>query len=190
MSYVPRVNHIVGASNWYGQRPGIVTVNFNPTDGDYDEFVANLADGTLIIQYATPGDDCDQECEVAIFIKACSTCDTPVVTGLFNTAPTAAAADGALALPTGGGSRTVTITKGSAAALTLAAPTTVPDGTTLTIVSTTAFAHTVTQTTPGFNGGGAASDVATFGAAAGNSISLIATGGVWYVTNLTGVTLG
>lgn len=94
MSYVPRVNHIVGASNWYGQRPGVVTVNFDPTDGDYGEFVANLADGTLIIQYASPGEDCDQECAVAFFIKACSECDTPVVSGLLSTAENTVAAGG------------------------------------------------------------------------------------------------
>ena len=188
MSYVPRVNPIVGGSNWYGGRPGIVTVNFDPLDADYAEFTENLADGTLIIQYASPGEDCDQECAVGIFIKNCSTCDTPVVSFLSAPSDAAALVDGAVATPAS--SNLVRITKASAAALTLAAPSADQDGKTLTIVSTTAFAHTVTQAAPGFNGGGGGSDVATFAAAVGNSISLVASGGVWYVTNLQGVTLG
>jgi hypothetical protein len=64
------------------------------------------------------------------------------------------------------------------------------DGAELEIVSLTANAHTVTQSSPGFNNGGTASDVATFGAAIGNSIRLKAYNGIWLVVNLTGVTLG
>jgi hypothetical protein len=105
--------------------------------------------------------------------------------GIQNTA-TLAAADGAIAVKLG----VVAITKGTAAVLTLASPTAgTDDGKLLTIVSTTAAAHTVTVTA-GFNGSGTAGDVATFGAAAGNSISVVAYNGVWYVTNLQGVTLG
>lgn len=84
----------------------------------------------------------------------------------------------------------VFITAGAATALTLDAP--VPgddDGSTLAIVSATAFAHTVTQAAPGFNGAGVGQDVATFGAAAGNGLSLVAYGGAWYVTGNVGVTL-
>jgi hypothetical protein len=98
-----------------------------------------------------------------------------------------ASADGAIPLTTGA---LIVIAKGSAAALTLAAPSgEVQDGDFLEILSTTAFAHTITQTTPGFNDGSTASDVATFGAEKGNSMTLIAYGGKWYATNLTGVTL-
>lgn len=190
MAYVPKTIPIFQPGNWTSGFPGIVAVNYDPSSADYANYVKNVADGTLFIQYAEPGEDCDQTCVAALFIKACSDCDTPVVGGLLNAAPTLAAADGALALPTQGGNKTVLITKGSAAALTLAAPTTVPDGTVLTVISTTAFAHTITQAAPGFNGGGGGSDVATFGAAAGNSITVVAYNGVWYVQNLTGVTLG
>lgn len=97
------------------------------------------------------------------------------------------AADGAITIKNG----TVTITKGSAAALTLAAPTaTIDDNKRLLIVSTTAAAHTVTQTTPGINNGSTASDVGTFGAAIGNNIELIAYQGVWYTVGTPrGVTL-
>lgn len=97
-----------------------------------------------------------------------------------------ASADGAITIKEG----VVAITKGSAAALTLAAPTAgVDDYKKLSIVSATAFAHTVTNTSPGFNGAGAAGDVGTFGAAAGNAIEVIAYQGTWYTTNLKGVTL-
>jgi hypothetical protein len=97
-------------------------------------------------------------------------------------------ADGAI--PVRGG--VVVITKGSAAALTLAAPVAgdTDDGKVLQIVSTTAFAHTVTNSSPGFNSNGASSDVATFGAAKGNTLTLMAYGGAWYVVGSVGVTLG
>lgn len=96
-----------------------------------------------------------------------------------------ASADGAIALKDG----VVVITKGTAAALTLAAPGLDDDGKILTIFSGVAAAHTVTQTTPGFNGGGTASDVGTFAAAVGNKLSVVAWNGVWYVIANTNVTL-
>jgi hypothetical protein len=99
-----------------------------------------------------------------------------------------ASADGAINLKHGD----VFITKGSAAALTLANPVAgTDDGKILRIVSTTAFAHTVSNAAgAGFNGGGAASDVATFGAAKGNVLTVKAYQGVWYVTGSIGITLG
>ena len=97
-----------------------------------------------------------------------------------------AAADGAITARGG----VVLITKGSAAALTLAAPTSgTDDGKTLAIVSTTAFAHTITQTTPGFNNNSTSSDVGTFAAAKGNGLTLVAYAGAWYVVGNIGVTL-
>lgn len=109
------------------------------------------------------------------------------VVGVVQETVTLAAADGAISVKQG----VVVITKATAAALTLAAPTaTTDDGKVLRIVSSTAAAHTVTQTTPGFNGGTTTSDVATYGAAIGNAMELVAYNGVWLVSNLTGVTLG
>jgi hypothetical protein len=101
---------------------------------------------------------------------------------------TAAAADGPIAAKTG----TVSITKAGVAALTLADPATpADDGKRLTIVATTANAHTVDNSAgSGFNGGGAGSDVATFGGAVGDSMELVALGGLWHVLRLTNVTLG
>ena len=97
-----------------------------------------------------------------------------------------ASANGAIASKNG----TVVITKGSAAALTLAAPTaTTDDWKRLTIVSSTAAAHTITNSSPGFNGGGSGSDVATMAASIGSTLELVAYQGVWLVANSIGITL-
>lgn len=94
------------------------------------------------------------------------------------------AADGAIAIASG----VVVITKATAAVITLPAP--VRDGAKLTVVTTTAAAHTVTNSSPGFNSGGASSDVATFTAAIGNGFEAVAYNGAWRMTRLTGVALG
>lgn len=84
------------------------------------------------------------------------------------------------------------ITKSTAAALTLVAPTAgLPaaggdDGKILRIVSTTAAAHTVTTPSNKING---ASHIATFAAAIGNFQELIAYNGVWYALASAGITL-
>jgi len=98
-----------------------------------------------------------------------------------------ASADGAINIE----DSTVIITKASAAALTLAAPTAgTHDGVIINIITSTAYAHTVTQTSPGFNSGSTASDVATFTAAKGNSMMIVAYNGVWYASDIHGVALG
>ena len=96
-------------------------------------------------------------------------------------------ADGAISAKEG----TVFLNKSGVLAATLAAPTaTTDDGKVMRIVSLTANAHTVTQTTPGFNNGGSASDVATFGGAIGDNMNIVAYQGKWYVLSLRNVTLG
>lgn len=86
----------------------------------------------------------------------------------------------------------VVITKGSAAALTLAAPVAGAasvggdDGKELSVLSTTAFAHTVTTPANKINGNKL---TATFAAAVGNIVEFYAYNGVWYVKNQTGITL-
>lgn len=87
---------------------------------------------------------------------------------------------------------TVTLSKGSAAAMTVADPTTGTqvgsvgdDGKELTIISKTAFAHVVTVT-GGLAGG--ASNTLTLGAAVGNLIRLRAISGKWYLLPSTGAT--
>jgi hypothetical protein len=84
------------------------------------------------------------------------------------------------------------ITKGSAAAYTLALPVAgLPqnggqDGYVLKICSSTAFAHTVTTPANGLNG---ANHILTFGAAVGNGVELHAKNGTWLVFNKNGVTV-
>ena len=100
-----------------------------------------------------------------------------------------ASADGAITIPTRG-RKHVFITKASAAALKLAAPTaTTHDGVEIVIVSTTAAAHTITGSTTGMNDLGTSGDVGTFGVAKGNGMTLVAYQGDWYVTSNIGVTL-
>ena len=100
----------------------------------------------------------------------------------------AASANGAITQKLG----TIYITKGSAAALTIADPTaTDDDGCRLAIISTTAFAHTISNAAgSGFNAGGASSDVATLGGARGDNIVIEAYQGKWYVVSSVNVTLG
>jgi hypothetical protein len=81
------------------------------------------------------------------------------------------------------------ITKGSAAALTLAAPTvTTDDGVQIIFTSASAFAHTVTATNL-FNSGSAANDLATNDPFAGASLTLVAYQGLWNVISSNAVTI-
>jgi hypothetical protein len=101
-----------------------------------------------------------------------------------------ASADGAISVTQG----TVVITKGTAAALTLPAPvaglasagTPGNDYQRLTIISTTAAAHTVTTPASGING---TLHIATFAAAVGNAVVLVAFNGSWYTEQTKGVTI-
>lgn len=85
-----------------------------------------------------------------------------------------ASADGAITIKDG----IVVITKASAAALTLAAPS-IDDNGVLIIDSHTAVAHTVTLA-GGLRGAGDGADVGTFGGAIGDGIVLYAYNGAWY----------
>lgn len=97
-----------------------------------------------------------------------------------------ASANGAITIESG----VVAITKGGVCALTLAAPSAAQNGTMITIVATTAHAHTVTNSSPGFNSAGASGDVATFGGAIGDSMVVVAYGEKWHTVSLRNVTLG
>lgn len=97
---------------------------------------------------------------------------------------------GAISIPYYAKVASVIITGGSATAATLAAPTAgVHDGLLMTITAGTAQAHTVTQTTPGFNSGSTSSDVGTYGGAIGDSMIIVAYNGVWHILNVTNVTV-
>lgn len=99
-----------------------------------------------------------------------------------------AAANGAITAVWGN----VPITKTSAAALTIADPTSGDDdGKRLLIFSTTAYAHTIDNSAgSGFNVGGTASDVATLGGGIGDGLELVAYLGKWYVVGSTNVAFG
>jgi hypothetical protein len=97
-----------------------------------------------------------------------------------------ASVDGALSIPNQ--NTLVLVQKAGVCAMTLAAPTTAQDGLVLTILSATANAHTVTYTA-GFYGDTTSSDVATFAAKVGASMTIQAQGGKWGVVSLANVTL-
>lgn len=83
----------------------------------------------------------------------------------------------------------VVLSKGSAAAITIAAPTAgVHDFMEITVVTLTAQAHVITQGTVGFNAKGSSGTV-TFTAAIGNSVTLRAYNGNWYTVVKNGVTV-
>ena len=83
---------------------------------------------------------------------------------------------------------TYVITKATAAAITVGAPSKAQNGLRLTFRSNTAAAHTVTYTT-GFYGDAGSSDIATFAAKAGASMTIEANGGAWGVIALANVTI-
>lgn len=85
-----------------------------------------------------------------------------------------ASADGAITIKDG----IVVVTKGSACAMTLAAPNADDNGW-LIIDSHTAQAHTLTIS-GGLRGAGSGADVGTFGGAIGDGIVLYAYNGAWY----------
>jgi len=97
-----------------------------------------------------------------------------------------ASVDGALSIPNQ--NTLVLVQKAGVCAMTLAAPSLAMDGLLVTILSATANAHTVTYTA-GFYGDTTSSDVATFAAKVGASMTIQAQGGKWGVVSLANVTL-
>jgi hypothetical protein len=95
-------------------------------------------------------------------------------------------AAGAIAVPEK--DSTIVLAGAAAIAMTIADPTRMQEGRRLRIVTSTAMAHTVTNTT-GFGAGGSSLDVATFGAAVGNNFEIEAINGKWHVISVIGVTL-
>lgn len=105
----------------------------------------------------------------------------------------AVTADGAITIPSV--STTYFLNKAGVAALTLANPTAgTHDNVTLTFISTTAQAHTVSNAAGSgfFSTGGSGKDVATFGGAIGDGFACVAYNGKWYIDprGVTNVTLG
>jgi len=83
----------------------------------------------------------------------------------------------------------VKLTEADTSAMTLADPEEGYDGHIMTIHATAAQAYTVTYT-GGFGGIGTGKDVATFGGAIGDGMTIRAVDGTWFVLALFGVTLG
>ena len=114
---------------------------------------------------------------------------SPVINGGTSSAKdvvTDITADGAITILRG----TVTVSKSSAAALTIAAPTTAQSGTILTIISTTAFAHVITFTGGTLiNGTSAAKTTATLAAYAGAGLQVVAANQKWNLISNTNATL-
>lgn len=81
----------------------------------------------------------------------------------------------------------VSLSKGSAQAMTLANPSVAQNGLVIQIYAATAQAHTVTLAT-GLYGGTTAEDVGTFGGAIGDSVTLMAYNGVWIILSVRNVT--
>ncbi len=100
-----------------------------------------------------------------------------------NVATTTASADGALTATAGG---QVMVTKAGVCAMTLPNP--IADGCTLVVIAATANAHTLTYT-GGFGGAGTGQDVATFGGAINDSITLRSYNSLWYVVSTRNVTV-
>jgi len=93
--------------------------------------------------------------------------------------------DGAITAKQG----TVLLSKGTAGAITIADPIAgVDDGKLLRVVTLTAAAHVITDSTSGFNAKGS-SGTATFTAAIGNAVLLEAYNGFWYAVAKTGVAI-
>jgi hypothetical protein len=85
------------------------------------------------------------------------------------------------------GDLTYVITKATAAAIVLGAPSKAQNGLRLTFRSATAVAHTITYTA-GFYGDTISSDIATFAAKVGASATFEANAGTWGVIALANVT--
>ena len=92
--------------------------------------------------------------------------------------------DGAITVQSG----VVLLTKGSAAAVTLAAPSS-QDGTIIEITSTTDFAHVVTVTGGLWDGTATTNTTITFPVVAGGAVRIIAFGTDWYVLSNQGTTI-
>jgi hypothetical protein len=96
--------------------------------------------------------------------------------------------DGAIPVPTG--TAVININKGSAAALTLGAPSLASNGVTATVTAQTAFAHVVVATALYADGSGTSpKTTATFSGTKGATMLLVAENGLWNVMSLQNVTL-
>lgn len=117
------------------------------------------------------------------------TLTAPVITGGTATSKrvvTDIAGDGAITIAPG----IVTLSKGSAAAITLAAPAAGDDGTVITIIAKSAYAHVVTFTGTKLNNGTNAKQLkATTAAYIGSGVSVVAMNQEWHLIGNTAATI-
>lgn len=160
-------------------------------DGEYS-FIATI-DGTWIGvrqrgAYASGPVGAHNILAPVTFLLASDLPDAPPATGTRDdVAQVSYGADGAIAVPTR--NTRVILTKATAAAMTLADPTNLPDGIELDIQSATAAAHTVTLTA-GAYGNTTGSDVMTFVAGIGPGFKLRSIKGKWGAVGGTGTAAG
>lgn len=109
-------------------------------------------------------------------------------TAITVTAPQDITGDGAITIP-GAMYAQVNLSKGSAAAITIAAPTSgTDDGKVIEVWTSTAQAHVITCSTDGFNAKGS-SGTATFANTIGNSVKFVCDDGHLYAVQKNGVTI-
>lgn len=107
-----------------------------------------------------------------------------VLGGVIPQAVTVISGDGAITVTPS----VVALTKGSAAAITIAAPTAAQEGTYIRVYTETAFAHVLTCASNGFNDKGSSGTV-TLTNAKGNGFLLLARNLKWWVVQTLGATV-
>ncbi len=179
-SFTP-INMFAMLRNLINQDTPIVTNAGAPTNGTSGTY-ANLAGPGALLIDNTNGN---------LYINT-NTKASPTWTLLYSAIAlvpiTALAVDGAISTTI---SRVYAITKGSAIALTIAAPAASPggDGAEITVTSDTAFAHIITFTGNKLDSGGTGVLTATFNANKGASITFISYNARWKVLSANGVGL-
>lgn len=155
--------------------PALINVTVTGTSTITDADIVNgTMDGTALADVAISGTS--------------TIADATITDGTSTALPvvTLATADGALTLAHG----VVAVTKAGVCAMTLAAPSAPQNGLTMTVVSNTANAHTLTATNLIQDGvTGSPQDLATFEAFAGASITLMAYNLTWHVIAKNAVTV-
>lgn len=155
----------------------VVGVDFDPTDPANASYISTLPNGTIMVRgTATDGD---------LWVKDGTSIRA---LGASVDAPVTMTVDGAVGLT--GNHEYIYLNKAGVLAATLANPGAANVGRKITIIAQTAQANTLTYTA-GFNGNTTTSDVATWTAAIGNSITIYGLSATqWVALNLQGVALG
>ena len=159
----------------FANTPTLVTPNIGAATGTSLALSGDISGSALVL---AAGLDCTT-------IQCDSVSSGGLVTGLLRPAITLYASDGAISLTSG----THHITKSSAAALSVAAPSS-QDGERLVIQSGSDFAHVITFTGSTLRDGTTGAHVtATFAAFTGACLTVVARGSLWYTESVNAVTI-